>query len=162
MAAQHLQTYLNDHLAGAEVAVGLLDHLERARAGTPVAGFAADLRAEIVADRRELVAVMARLHVAVSRPRKAAAWFTEKVSELKLRLDDPGGGPLRLLEILEAVSIGIEGKRLLWCALGTAKEQTPALRETDLERLQQRAAEQRDAVEVVRREAARAALGTVG
>jgi hypothetical protein len=56
---------------------------------------------------------MARLGVPTSAPRRAAAWLAEKLTELKLRLDDPSGGALRLMETLEAVSVGIEGKRLL-------------------------------------------------
>src|SRR5262245_26657022 len=104
MATKHLATYLNDHLAGSEAALELLEHLEQAHAGTPTAGFAARLRADIVADRGELEALMGRAQAAPSRPRKAAAWLAEKVTELKLRLDDPAGGALRLLEVLEAVS----------------------------------------------------------
>ena len=46
---------------------------------------------------------------------------------VKLRLDDPSGGALHRLEALEAVSVGIEGKRLLWRALAAAAEGTPGL-----------------------------------
>src|SRR5438105_546827 len=99
MAGQHVATYLNDHLAGSVVALELLEHLERAQAGSPVARFAAELRADIAADRGELEVLMARLQVSVSRPRKVAAWFGEKMTELKLRLDDPSAGALRRLEI---------------------------------------------------------------
>src|SRR5579884_562114 len=143
MSQQHVATYLNDHLAGSEVALELLEHLEQARAGTPVGRFAAELRAEIMADRRELEALMGRLQVGVSRLRKATAWVSEKAARLKLRLDDPSAGPFRLLEILDAVSIGIEGKRLLWLALAAAGERAPDLRGPDYARLQERAEEQR-------------------
>jgi hypothetical protein len=160
MAEPYLATYLNDHLAGSEGALELLEHLERAHAGTPLAHFAAELWADIVADRRELEALMTRLQVAVSRPRKAAAWLSEKVTELKLRLDDPPGGALRQLEVLEAVSLGIEGKRLLWRSLGVAAEGTPDLGGTDYGRRERRAEEQRRCVETVRLGAARAALGS--
>jgi hypothetical protein len=160
MAGKYLATYLNDHLGGSEVALELLEHLERAHAGTPLASFAAELRAEIAADRRELEDLMARLVVAVSRPRKAAAWLSEKLTELKLRLDDPQRGALRRLEILEALSVGIEGKRLLWRALGAAAEGAPELGGTDYGRLERRAEEQRGRVETARLEAAREALGS--
>jgi hypothetical protein len=49
------------------------------------------------------------------------------MTELKLRFDDPNAGPLRLFESLEALSLGIEGKRSLWIALTAAAENTPAL-----------------------------------
>lgn len=160
MADKCIATYLNDHLAGSEAALQLLKHVERAHAGNPAARFAAELRSDITEDRRELEALMARLQVAVSGPRKLAAWLTEKMTELKLRLDDPGDGVLRLLEIFEAVSIGVEGKRLLWRSLATAAEGVPELAGPDYRLLQQRAEEQRRRVETVRLEAARAALGS--
>ena len=160
MAEKYLATYLNDHLGGSQVALELLEHLERSPAGTPVARFAADLRDDIGADRRELEALMARLGVAESRPRKAAAWLSEKMSELKLRLDDPSGGALRQLEIFEALSVGIEGKRLLWRALGASAEVSPSLAVADYGLLERRAEDQRRSVETWRLEAARAALAS--
>ncbi len=159
MSQQHLATYLNDHLAGAVVALELLAHLEKLYPDTPVGRFCAALRAEIAADRAELEGIMARLDVSRSVTRRVSAWFAEKMSQLKLRLDDPAGGPLLLLEALDALSTGIEGKRLLWCALSAAAADTPALQGTDYARLDRRAEEQRTHVETVRVEAAKAALG---
>jgi hypothetical protein len=158
MADKHIATYLNDHLAGSAGALELLEHLEAAHAGTDIGRFAAALRTEIAADQQELQGIMERLEIAESRTRKASAWFAEKVSELKLRLDDPAGGALRLLQSLEALSLGIEGKRGLWRALTAAAEDTPALRLADYENLMQRAEDQRRLVESVRLEAAKGAL----
>ena len=53
MAATHLATYLNDHLAGSVIALEMLESLEKMRTGTPVAAFAAWLRAEVAEDRQE-------------------------------------------------------------------------------------------------------------
>jgi hypothetical protein len=39
------------------------------------------------------------------------------MSGLKLGIDDPPSGLLLLFESLEALSLGIEGKRSLWIAL---------------------------------------------
>lgn len=158
MADKHLATYLNDHLAGAAAAIELLEHLEAAHAGTDLGRFAAGLRAEVAADRRELETVMARLDVAESRTRKAAAWLGEKVTDLKLRLDDPSGKELRLLETLEALSLGIEGKRSLWRSLAAAAESQPGLQVADYPRLIRSAEDQRDRVETERLNAARKAL----
>ena len=110
------------------------------------------------ADRHTLKALMDRLEVGESRMRKAAGWLGEKVTELKLRLDDPAGGALRLLESMEALSLGIEGKRSLWRALAAAAEDAPALQGVDYEGLTRRAEEQRLRVEALRLEAARRAL----
>jgi hypothetical protein len=159
MANEHLATYLNDHLAGSVVALELLEHLEAAQAGTALERFLADLRADVAADRQELEALMDQLHVAASRPRRATAWLTEKATELKLRLDDPAGGALRLLEGLEAVEIGIAGKRALWRALAAAAEVVPELQGVDYARLEQRAEEQHRRVDVVRLDTAKAAFG---
>ena len=155
---EHLATYLNDHLAGSVVAIELMEHLEATFAGTPVAAFVAELRADVETDRRELEALMVQLQIAESRTRKASAWLTEKFTELKLRLDDPAGGELRLFESYEALSLGIEGKRSLWLALSAAAADTPALQIVDYGRLIQRAEEQRSRVEARRLEAAKTAL----
>jgi len=158
MSHEHIATYLNDHLAGSSVAIELLEHLESAHKGTDVARFAAELRADIAADRLELEALMGRLRIAESRTRKAAAWLSEKVTEIKLRLDDSGDGSLRLLEAFEALSLGIEGKRGLWRALAATAEDAPALQLADYEELTRRAEEQRGRVEAERLKAARRAL----
>jgi hypothetical protein len=158
MANQYLATYLNDHLAGSVVALELLEHLEAALADSAEARALAQLRAEIAADRQELEALIERLNLARSRPRQVGAWLAEKMTEIKLRLDDPGAGALRQLESLEAVQIGIEGKRALWRALAAAAEDAPELRALDYARLERRAVEQHSRVETLRLEAARAAF----
>lgn len=160
MANNNLETYLNDHLAGAVGAIELMDSFEAVYAGKAVGRFFAELRADVAADRQELEALMERLHIAESRPRKAAGWLGEQATRLKLRLDDPTGGALRLLEGLDILSAGIEGKRLLWQALEAGAPEAPELQGIDYERLKQRAEEQRQRVEVVRREAAKVAFSS--
>jgi hypothetical protein len=162
MAQAQLATYLNDHLAGAVAALELLEHLEGAAAGTPVAALAAGLRADIGADRKELEDLMGRLGIGRSIPRRAAAWVSEKVTALKLRLDDPAAGGLRRLEVLDAVSAGIAGKRLLWQALAAAAETNATLRGPDYARLERRADEQRGRLEPARLAAGCEAFGTAG
>jgi hypothetical protein len=157
MASEHVATYLNDHLAGSVVALELLQHLEGAHAGTDLASFLAGLRAEIEEDRRKLEGLMGQLDITASPVRKATAWLAEKAAQLKLRLDDTADGPLRLLEAVEAVSLGIEGKRALWRSLAAAG--LPAPPRMDYGLLEQRAEDQRRRLEPVRLDAARAALG---
>ena len=158
MADDYIATYLNDHLAGSVVAVELMENLETVYAGQPIADFIAKLRADIEVDIRELEDLMGQLQISESRTRKASAWLTEKFTQLKLRLDDPAHGDLRLFETLEALSLGIEGKRSLWLALSAAAELSPQLRIANYQRLQQRAEEQRARVEDQRLELARKAL----
>ncbi len=160
MGRAHLETYLNDHLAGAQAALDLLAHLERVYSRTPLAEFCATLRADIRADRDDLAALVQRLGLDVSRVRQAAGWASDKAGQLKLRLDDPAAGPLYLFEALEVVAIGIDGKRALWDALAAAAGESPDLRGVNYERLARRAQEQRARVEEKRRQAAKAALAS--
>lgn len=159
MSDEHIATYLNDHLAGSVAALELLEHLESAHAGTELERFFTELRTDITDDRHELETFMKKLSMSEKHMRKAAAWIAEKMTQLKLRLDDPAGGALRLLEALDVLASGIEGKRALWTALAAAAENAPKLRRDDYERLVKRAEEQRERVEVVRLQAARASLG---
>ncbi len=158
MSDEHIATYLNDHLAGSVVALELLEHLAAAHAGTPLEAFLAELRADIMDDRAELESLMSRLHISESRTRQASAWLAEKITELKLRFDDDAGGALRRLEVLEAVALGIDGKKALWRSLAAASADSPALQLADYARLEQRADEQRRRLESKRLEAARSAL----
>ncbi len=160
MANASLATYLNDHLAGAVVALELLDHLEEDGAGTPQASILAGVHADIVADRQELEALMAHLGIAVSAPRKATGWLVEKLSELKLHLDDAGDGALRRLEALETISLGIAGKQALWHALAAAAETAPELAGLDYARLGRLPETQREVVESLRLQAAQEAFGS--
>jgi len=159
MAQSQMETYLNDHLAGAVAAIDLLGRLAGADdIGDARARALAELRADIAADREQLEALMARLDIDESRSRKAMAWIAERASHLKLRLDDSPDGALGWLEALDTLAIGIEGKRALWRALAAAAEHEPRLRSMDYERLVGRAEEQRSRVEMMRLEAAMAAL----
>ncbi len=81
---------------------------------------------------------MAQRGIAVSAPRKATGWLVEKLSEVKLRLDDAGDGALRRLEALETVSLGIAGKQALWHSLAAAAEDAPELSGLDYARLGRR------------------------
>lgn len=103
MPDEHLAKYLNDHLAGSVAALELLEHLEATYAKSELVNFFKQLRADITADRDELEDVMRRLDIGESSARKASAWLAEKMAELKLRLDDPKAGSLRLFESLEAL-----------------------------------------------------------
>ncbi len=158
MPISSLGTYLNDHLAGSVVALEYLDHLEASRKGSTLATFASSLRKEIAEDQKVLEALMADLKITQSVARKAAGWISEKLVEVKLYLDDASGGPLKLLEGLEAISLGIEGKRLLWRSLSAASDGHPDLAQLDFAQLIARAERQRDEVERIRIQAATSAF----
>jgi hypothetical protein len=154
-----LATYLNNHLAGSVMALELLEQLSEVRAGTAEAPVLIRLHGEISADRQTLEALMAELGITTNLPQQASAWLTEKLSELKLRLDDPSGQALWRLESLEALALGINGKKALWNALMVAAEAVPELGGRDYTQLIERADQQFDVVEGLRIEAARDAFG---
>ena len=95
-----------------------------------------------------------------STARKAAAWLTEKLGRVKLRLDESGSGELRMLEGLETLALGIQGKLALWRSLATLGDAVPPLKTLDLVRLQARALEQFERVDRLRLHAARRGLSS--
>lgn len=156
MVNKQLATYLNNHLAGSVTALERLSSLETDQVDTELSRFASELRVEIEADQQELEDLMEWLQIPKSRPRQAAGWLTEKAAQVKLRLDDSSDGALHLLESLEILVLGIEGKCRLWSALAAAA--VPGLQLTDYERLTKRAEAQQQRVETVRLAAAKAAF----
>jgi len=152
---EHMSTYLNDHLAGSVAGIEIAKHLEENAVDADIRSALARVRSDIEADQDELTALAKRLGVEQSGIRKAAGWIGEKAAELKLRFDDPSGGEFRTYEALEALSLGIEGKRCLWLALQSVSEDDPRIRKTDLKELQRRAELQRASVEDLRLRTAR-------
>jgi hypothetical protein len=161
MTDPYLATYLNDHLAGAMAALELLEHLEKAHAGAPIARALSELRADVDADREALQSLMTQLRVTESTPRKAVAWLAERLGSLKLRFDDSGDGAFQLFESLEVVSLGIEGKLALWRTMAAVAPAVPDVGSLDYETLMLRAAEQRGRAEDMRLRAAQAAFAGV-
>jgi hypothetical protein len=158
MNAKHLGTYVNDHLAGSVAAGELLDHLISANAGTPRGRFFIELRQEIEQDQAALHIYWNSSISKKSRCAKQRHGFSKKFARAKLSMEDPTGDKLARLEKLEALTLGIEGKRALWRSLNVIADPAPALQAMDLTSLEQRAAEQRQRVEAFRLDAAREAF----
>jgi hypothetical protein len=156
MPYQQLVVYLNDHLAGSNSALEILATLQEMNG---LGDWANHLSDEIGADRKELENLMSDLQIAQGTFRQAAGRLTGWLAELKTRLEDRQGGGLQRLELLEALALGIDGKRALWTALQSASQNDMSLRERDYSRLIERAIEQREDVEIRRRAAAAEALG---
>jgi hypothetical protein len=133
---------MNDHVAGSRTALELLDYLIGADRDAEARAFFTTLRADIDADRQTLDDIIVRLGGTRSPIREAGGWFADRMTRLKLMLDDPRGGGLRHLEALELLALGILGKRSLWRSLETVKAQIPALRDVDFGALQARAEDQ--------------------
>jgi hypothetical protein len=157
MAKDYLSTYLNDHLSGAVAALELLDRLIN-EVGDH--GPLRQIREDIQADRQELKTLMSRLKISESPLRKAGGWIAEQFVETKLAFDDENAGPLRTLERLEALGLGINGKLALWRGLKASSLQDARLSGLDYEQLIQRAEDQHHRVEALRIDAAISALST--
>ena len=147
---EDLSSYLNDHLAGAVGALELLDRLIKTYQGKPLERFFAELRGEIDADQKKLQELIDRLDL-----RKARCWVLGKFSRPKIQLSESSEGEMGLFLALEALALGITGKRSLWRALAVASETVPQLRALDYSELESRAIEQHDRVEAKRLEVAR-------
>lgn len=148
-----LSDYLNDHLAGSVAALELLDRLVAACAGKPLERFFRDLRTDISADQEKLSELIAKLDVHESAVAKVSAWFVEKLSRPKIDLD--GESTVGFFLALEALVLGITGKRSLWRALQAASRTIPELARLDYAGLEKRAIEQCERVEARRLEIAR-------
>ena len=154
---ERLHTYLNDHLAGSVAAIELLDFLIEHHSGDRFAKTFRDWRDEIQADQATLRNLIRKLSAEESAMRKAGAWVAEKFSRIKVGdVDDSAG----LLQALEALALGITGKRLLWRSLAAISPDYPALQGTDLSELEKRAQDQFERVETLRLEMAREAFRT--
>jgi hypothetical protein len=158
VSREGLTTYLNDHLAGSVAALELLDHLIRLQPGTAGAQALAAVRTEVEEDRQTLQSLLREVGGKESRVRRAAAWLAEKLGQAKLRLDDPGSGDLQMLEALETLALGIQGKSALWRALSVASAHLPPVRHRDFAALEARAQNQFQRVDSLRLQAAPAAL----
>jgi hypothetical protein len=154
-----LAIYLNDHLAGARIGVDLTRRCLRANRGSELGRFLEGLLADVEEDRRTLERVMGELGVRKSRGKRAAAVVAERLGRLKPNGQLTGYSPLSRVLELEGLTIGIEGKVSLWRNLRAAGvgERLPGV---DLDRLLERAKEQRAAVEPYRLDAAKRAFAT--
>ncbi len=149
--------YLNDHLAGSAAAVQLLERLRSRDAESELGHVLQALRTEIEEDRAVLERVIEALGGTVNPIKRASALAGEMLASLRMSLPvvGPGSSEAARLEEIEVLSLGIEGKRLVWAALG-ALGSDPRLAAFDFAALERRASEQRDRLERFRLELATA------
>jgi hypothetical protein len=158
MNEKYLRIYLQDHLAGATTGVELARRARGSNEGTDYGPPLERIADEIEADRRQLEGMMEDLGFAGDRLKNIAAWGLEKVGRLKLNGELTSYSPLSRMVELEGLITGITGKRAMWVALLELAPGEPRLDAALLERLRDRADEQRDTVEELRQRAAREAF----
>jgi hypothetical protein len=153
-----LGIYLQDHLAGAAYAIDLVEFMRDEHQGDELGQFAATLLVDIKTDRDTLQRLADRAGAGSSTFKELTAWFSEKVSRLKLSHDV--GDALGTFEALEFLALGIQGKLALWRALGAVAMADDRLNGMDFGRLAARAEKQHAKVENRRLQVAPAAFGS--
>src|SRR6202050_3491331 len=140
-----LAIYLHDHLAGAALAIELLESMRDQHAGKPLGRFATGLLVEIEADRDVLRGLSERAGAGSNAFKELSAWLAERLSRVKLSGQREGN--LETFEALEFLQLGIHGKLALWRALAVAAASEARLKSTDFSYLAARAQEQENSVE---------------
>ena len=138
-------SYLNDHLAGATAAIETLQLLRDQHPGKPIAGFALEMMGQLREDRTVLQNLIDRIGRGPSPLKQAAGWVGARVSELKFTPDSYG-----MFLALEALSLGVEGRLLMWQAAQAMVDNHPALQTLAFENLVERARKQRAEIELQR------------
>ena len=108
-----LATYLQDHLAGADMAIELVQGLSYAYPGGDERALFQSLSKQFREDRGVVEGILAQLGYASLSVKRVAGRVTG--SALRTVAGGPPGN-LALFRTLEALAIGVEGKRCLWRA----------------------------------------------
>lgn len=125
--------------------------------GNSFGRFLERLRVEIDEEHAVLREIMRALGIGEDPLKQLAAIAAERAGRLKLNGSLLGYSPLSRLIELEALALGVEGKRSLWRTLLELDD--ARLAAFDLDTLERRAARQRRRLERQRRAAARLAFG---
>ena len=147
-----LVLYLDDHLAGAAAGLRLAERLARDDHRLD------EVRRQISEDRATLYAMLRRFGAGPSVVKPIGARIVELASRVRLGRRSGPTGPVNLLLQLEALSMGIEGKRHLWRSLLEIVSIEPRLDAAELSELAGRADHQLLLVEALRLSVAVAAL----
>jgi hypothetical protein len=152
----HLSTYLNDHLGGSTAGLELAKRAAASNEGTELGVLLSRFAGEFEEERSSLKSAIEAIGSHPNPAKVAAAWVGEKAGRLKPNDQLIGYSALSRMIELEGLSIGIEGKRLLWRAL--AERNDPRLAGFDFTALAEQAARQREELEPFRLAAAASAF----
>jgi len=156
--SEYLPAYLNDHLAGSVVGLGLA---RRAVEHNRESDYARDLRViaeEIAEDKRTLEELMRELTIRRNPVKRVGAWVGERVRRLKHNRRLVGYSPLSRLEEIEMLALGVTGKLSLWRALQHSVAAQRGVSAWKLDDLIARAESQQQRLEALRLRAAGDAL----
>jgi len=152
---QELERYLNDHLAGASGAILMIGHLVETLEKPQAVDFFRKLKTDVEGDRRLLEQLLATAGGKSSEVLKSTGRLTFRLGFLKLLWEGFKPGELGVFEALEMLSLGVQGKRLLWVTLQDVAGWYPEWEKFNFADLESEAIRQRDGVEFWRIESAR-------
>jgi hypothetical protein len=113
----HLETYLQDHRAGAEAGSDLARRMCEENKGTQYEDFLGHIAEEIEEDVAVLEQIMDRFDVGRDGLKTAVAKVGEKLGRLKPNNQLTGYSPLSRLLEFEGLRSGVQGKLSLWDSL---------------------------------------------
>ena len=151
-------TYLHDHLSGSDIAIQTVEHLRRSHAGTAAGRLFGSLVAEFQRERDVVRAMLRELGASSYTVKRTATLLGGR---LLAPMASGQQGDLSLFRTLEALAVGVQGKRCLWRA---AQELKPSLRAAShgrLRELEQTAVRQWETIEQQRRALAPKTFATV-
>lgn len=154
-----MRRYLEDHLAGADVGLAIASRLERAHAGTEVSAVMGRMAGDIRGERALVADALQRLDGSPDLVRRAmgiAGSLGRHAGSLPF-VPEPS-----LLEDLEALAVGVWGKRLLWGAIGRVQESEGGFDGIDVDELAAKAEQQEKDILALRQTAIEEVLDLTG
>ncbi|RYD35949.1 MAG: hypothetical protein EOP87_06390 [Verrucomicrobiaceae bacterium] len=142
-----LTRYVNDHLAGSSGALLLVDEIASHHDDPEARLFFAELKDKIREDRDVLDGLLKRIAEEPSALMKVAGGIAARVGGLKLMWEKVEPGKLGMFEALEMLTLGIQGKRLLWTIMREIQPWFPEWTDLNFQELELEAIRQRDEVE---------------
>ncbi|MDB1090072.1 hypothetical protein PJ985_21165 [Streptomyces sp. ACA25] len=145
-----LRVYLNDHLSGSTTGVELARRVVATQRHLEGGKELEQIASEIAEDRAHLLDIMEALELPARRTKVYAGWAVEKLSRLKFNGRVIGRSPLSSVVELEALRLGLEGKRSLWRILRRVAAHEERLDPERIDWLLDRVDRQADTVDALR------------
>ena len=138
----YLETYLQDHRAGAELGVNLAQRMADGNAGTPYEDFLTRIAVEIEQDVETLESIMARFDIDKALLKTAGARVGEVLGRMKPNEHLTEYSPLSRVQEFEMLRSGVQGKLALWDSLYEVSDQDDRFDAEQLRSLVERAERQ--------------------
>jgi len=158
MSIEPLAAYLNDHLTASVPAIRLMDSLAERAEHPELEAILRKVASEVREDQQLLRDVLDRLRAGERRLAQAAAVVGEKVHKGRLAFAARTHPALAMLEGLESIALGLQGKLGLFRVLEELAPHDPRLAGLPFAARADRTEAQYSAIESQRRAAAREAF----